>query len=239
MTGDGAGREAIRLARRREQRHDDLLVDAPDAGVDVRLGRGADAAPGDRVGECVALKADEFQGLPGRCACGRLVAALRLATSTAGAPVALPGTVIPASDGPSLFADAALIESVADAAAAARAAPMPRARRRFMLLVMVIVLPDPGRRGVRRPTSDLVEGRTCGSGAERIGTATSTGQAARPPRDRHARGVRGECQRERPLAAPLRRQCLAAISPGGLAQRPVPSGARHRRRCASCRLAGV
>src|SRR6516162_5836304 len=66
----------------------------------------------------------------------------RLAISTAGAPVASPGTVIRVGGVTSLLADAALAASVADAAAAARTAPMPRARRRFVLLVMMIVLPD-------------------------------------------------------------------------------------------------
>ena len=41
------------------------------------------------------------------------------------------GTVIPAGGVTSLFADAALIASVANAAAAASAAPMPPPRRRF------------------------------------------------------------------------------------------------------------
>jgi hypothetical protein len=53
--------------------------------------------------------------------------------------------VIPAGRVTSLFADAALIPNVADAAVAAAAA-MPRASRRFVLLVMVIVLSDFGRR---------------------------------------------------------------------------------------------
>ena len=62
--------------RRGEQRHHDRAVDAAHAGVDVCLGRGADAAPPDRVGQRVALDADQFQGLPGRSAAGHLVAAL-------------------------------------------------------------------------------------------------------------------------------------------------------------------
>ena len=66
---------------------------------------------------------------------------------------ALPGTVIPANGVTSLFADAAPAASVAEAAAAPRTAPMRHARRRFVLLVMVIVLPDSGRRGVRKPMS--------------------------------------------------------------------------------------
>ncbi len=45
--------------------------------MNVCLGRGADAAPGDRVAERVALKADEFQGLPDRGAGRHLVAALQ------------------------------------------------------------------------------------------------------------------------------------------------------------------
>src|SRR5215468_2712585 len=67
----------------------------------------------------------------------------RLAISTAGAPVASPGTVIRVCGVTSLLADAALAASVADAAAAARTAPMRHASRRFVLLVIVIdVLPD-------------------------------------------------------------------------------------------------
>jgi hypothetical protein len=42
---------------------------------------------------------------------------------------------------------------VPDAAAAARTAPIRHASRRFVLLVMVVVLPDFGRRGVRKPMS--------------------------------------------------------------------------------------
>ena len=60
--GDGAGHETIRRARRREQRHDDGAVHAANAGVDVRLGRRADAAPRDRVGQRVVVNTDEFRG---------------------------------------------------------------------------------------------------------------------------------------------------------------------------------
>src|SRR5882724_529270 len=66
----------------------------------------------------------------------------RLATRVAGAAVASPGTVIPASGAGPLLADAALMPSVPNAATAARPAPIPRARRRFVLLIMLIVLPQ-------------------------------------------------------------------------------------------------
>src|SRR6266516_801799 len=105
----------------------------------------------------------------------------RLATSTAGAPVALPGTVIPAGGVTSLLADAALIPNVAEAAAAARTAPMPRARRRFVLLIMVIFLPDFGRRGGRKPNELILSRVQHAVRASRWGEAlevvTSTGQA--------------------------------------------------------------
>ena len=74
------------------------------------------------------------------CPCGApAVTSLRpsrLATRVAGAPAALPGTVIPAGGITSLFADAALMASVPNAAAAANAAPMPQAKRRLVMLVM-------------------------------------------------------------------------------------------------------
>src|SRR4029453_19060775 len=63
----------------------------------------------------------------------------RLATNMVDALVASAGTVIPVGGVTSLFADAALVPSVATAAAATKAAPTPRARPRFVVLVMVMV----------------------------------------------------------------------------------------------------
>jgi len=89
-------------------------------------GRGADAAPGDRVGQRAALQADEFQGLPGRCAGRHLVAALQARDQggRCGGRVARHGD--PASGAGPLLADAALMPSVPNAATAARPAPIPR-----------------------------------------------------------------------------------------------------------------
>jgi hypothetical protein len=61
--------------------------------------------------------------------------------------------VIPANGAAPLVADAAPAARVAEAAAAPRTAPTRHARRRLVLLVMMIVLPDSGRRGVRKPMS--------------------------------------------------------------------------------------
>src|SRR6478672_7825943 len=60
----------------------------------------------------------------------------RLATRVAGAAVALPGTVMPASRVTSLFADAALMPSVPNATPAAMAVPMLWATRPLVLLIM-------------------------------------------------------------------------------------------------------
>src|SRR6478609_11371662 len=54
----------------------------------------------------------------------------RLATSSTGAPIRSPGTVMAAGGVPSL-ADAVLTASVADTATAASTAPTPRNRRRL------------------------------------------------------------------------------------------------------------
>jgi hypothetical protein len=59
----------------------------------------------------------------------------RLATRTTGAAVASPGTVIPAGGVPSLFADAALLATEANAPAAAKAAPIAPPRSRFLLVI--------------------------------------------------------------------------------------------------------
>src|SRR5262245_5207371 len=65
----------------------------------------------------------------------------RLATRVAGAPVASPGTVMPAARVTSMLADAALPANIVAAAVAASAVPMAAAARRLVLLVMVIILP--------------------------------------------------------------------------------------------------
>ena len=152
--GDGAGREAIRWARRGEQRHDDGAVHSSTSGVDVCLGRRADTAPRDRVAERVALNADQFQGLPVRSAGRHLVAALQARDQDGGCSGRVARHGDPRRGVTSLAADAALMASVPNATAAARAAPMPQARRRFVMLIMLIVLPDLRPTPSARPTCE-------------------------------------------------------------------------------------
>jgi len=121
--------------------------------VDGCLGRRADTAPRDGIGERVALNADQFPE-PARQErrpsprCGP-----QARDQTAGTPVESPGTVIPAGCVTSLAADAVPMASVADAAAAARTAAYPARQATFSCLLFMVVLPDLGRRLVRGPHS--------------------------------------------------------------------------------------
>src|SRR5215468_11773780 len=131
----------------------------------------------------------------------------RLATRVAGAAVASPGTVIPASGAGPLLADAALTPSVPNAAAAARPAPIPRARRRFVLLIMLIVLPGICGRCLVHGPAELYAAQRAGAPTRNCGKAHS--YLGEPNQGR----IRGAACHYRGDATTARRQTPQIIGP--------------------------